>query len=127
MAAPTETDLDVVQGQTFTMQVTWADETTDPATPISLSGYRAHMQVRLKVSAPTALLDLSSEDASPALTLEPGGQTGVLTVRIGATDTSKLTKSCVYDLFVVKKDDPTEATRLMFGTINVFRSVTVNS
>lgn len=128
MAAPTETDIDVVQGQTFTMQVTWANESTDPATPISLSGYHAHMQVRTKAGATgTALLDLSSIGSNPALTIEPNGQTGVVAVRIGAVDTAALTKSCAYDLFVVSTADPTEAVRLVFGKITLYKSVTVNS
>lgn len=128
MTAPTETDIDIVQGQTFTMQVTWADESTDPATPISLSGYHAHMQVRLKAGAVgTPMLDLSSTGTDPALTLEPNGQTGVVAVRIPATATATLTKNCAYDLFVVSTTDPTEATRLVFGKITIYKSVTVNS
>lgn len=128
MAAPTETDVDVVQGQTFSMQVTWADESVDPPAPISLNGYRAHMQVRSRAGSSGApLLDLTSDGDDASLHIEPNGQTGVVVVRISASDTAKLTKNCAYDLFVVNTADPTEATRLIFGKVTVSKSVTVNS
>lgn len=110
------------------MNVTWADSSTNPATPISLSGYRAHMQIRAKAgSFGPPLLDLSSTGTSPALTIEPNAQTGVVAIRIGATDTALLTKTCAYDLFVIKTTDPTEATRLIYGAVTVERAVTVNT
>lgn len=128
MADPVATDIDVVQGATFTMQVTWADASQATPVPISLQGYRAHMQVRSKQGGVgTPLLDLSSLNPSPALTLEPSSQTGVIDVRISALDTAKLKKDCFYDLFVINASDPTQAVRLVFGQITVWKSVTIDS
>jgi hypothetical protein len=122
MADPVATDIDVVQGATFTMQVTWADASQATPAPISLQGYRAHMQVRSKQGGVgTPLLDLSSLNPSPALTLEPGGLTGVIDVRISALDTAKLKKDCF------NASDPTQAVRLVFGQITVWKSVTIDS
>lgn len=126
--ADTPTDIEIVQGATFNMQVTWADSSTDPPTPISLSDYYAHMQIRSKPGATgTPLINLSSTGTTPALTIEPDGQTGVVRVRISAQDTATLTKNCAYDLFVIKTNDPTEATRLVYGAITLSKSVTVNT
>jgi hypothetical protein len=124
MTVETPTDLNVNQGETYVLQVAWLDSSVTPNVPISLTGYRAHMQIRLKAGAPgAALLDL----VSPVdITLEPGGQTGVLTVRIPATETATLLKNCAYDLFLISTTDPTQATRLLYGHILLSRSVTVN-
>lgn len=114
----------IVQNATFTMRVTWTDSVT--SNPISLANYFAHMQVRSKVGATgTPLLDLSSEGTAPALIIEPGGATGEIDIRIPATGTATLTKNCVYDLFVINKTDPTDATRLVKGAITLDKSVTV--
>lgn len=127
MTAPTATNIDIIQGQTFGMQVTWADSTTSPPTPIPLTNYRAHMQIRSKPGAVgTPLVELSSVGTSPALTIEPNGSIGVVEVRIPATTTAILAKNCSYDLFVINSSDPTEATRLVYGTVTVYKSVTVN-
>lgn len=128
MTAATSTDIDVVQGATFAMQVTWANSAVSPATPIPLSGYRAHMQFRPKPGAVgTPLLELSSEGTAPSLTIEPNGATGVVSIRISAIDTATLNKNCFYDLFVVNKTDPTDATRLVKGAVNLDKSVTINA
>lgn len=129
MADPVATPIAVVQGATFTMQVTWTDASTDPATPISLDGYRALMQIRLRAGVTgTPLISLSSEGTSPALTLEPNQHTGVIKIRIGANNTRLLKKATYhYDLFVINKDDDTEAIRLVFGPVNVSKSVSVDA
>lgn len=125
--ADTPTDIDIDQGATFRMQVTWADTTTSPAVPISLAGYWAHMQFRSKAgSLGTPLLNLSSLGIAPALILEPDDVTGALTIRIGAEQTALLKKNCFYDLFVVQTIDASEATRLIHGAVTVSKSVTVN-
>ena len=121
-----ETDIEVVQGATFTMAVTWTDNATPP-NPNSLAGYRAHMQVRRRAaSTGTPLLDLASTGSSPSLTLEPNGQTGVVVVRMSALDTATLRKDSYYDLFLVEVADPTNAIRLVAGALNLDLSVTFN-
>lgn len=129
----TSTPIEIVQGATYSMAVTWTDGATPP-TPKSLSGYWAHMQIRTKLGSPgTLLIDLSSLPTAtdttpipPAITLEPDDQIGVVDIRISAELTAKLTKPAVYDLFLIKSDDPTEAVRLLSGSVTVDRSVTVN-
>lgn len=124
----TPTPLEIVQRATFSLSVTWKDSAT-PAVPISLAGYYAHMQIRSKAGAAgDPLVDVTSAatgGATPDILLEPNDRTGVVEVRIPATKTAQLTKNCVYDLFLIKSNDPTEATRLIFGPIAVSRAVTV--
>lgn len=125
MTAAEEVDLDVIQGATYRMQVTWADQ---QAAPISLAGYRALLQVRTKAGASgVPLISLSSEDESPSLLLEPSGQIGVVDVRIGADKTRLMRKpTYAYDLFLISQADSTEAVRLTYGLVNVSKSVTVD-
>jgi hypothetical protein len=131
--AVTPTPLEIVQGATYHLSVTWTDNGTPPA-PISLTGRFALMQVRSKPGAPgDPLINLSSNPTldrdgntiPPAITLEPDGETGVISIRIGATQTRVLTKNCAYDLFLVKTDDITESVRLLSGPVTVDKSVTV--
>lgn len=124
----TSVPIEIIQGQTFRMNVTWADATTDPATPLSLTGYRAHMQIRSKAGASgTPLVDLSSIGVNPQLAIEPNSATGVVGIRIGADVTATLTKNCAYDLFIIRLDDVTEAVRLVAGAVTINKSVSVNS
>ena len=125
MTLAPSTDITVVQGATFTMQVTWASSAATPV-PISLANHRAHMQIRTRPGLTgTPTIDLTSLGTTPALTLEPGGQTGLVAVRIPATLTATLTKNCAYDLFVINNSDPTDATRLIYGAVILSKSVTV--
>jgi hypothetical protein len=120
-------DIEIEQGAMFAMSVAWTSG-ANPSVPNSLAGYGAHLQARLASDLNGhPLLDLSSKGAAPALTIEPGGQVGVVYVRFpgGAAGTAKLVGDCIYDLFVIKEDDPTEAVRLVHGLITVSRSVTV--
>lgn len=120
----TQTDIEIVQRQTFTMTLTWTTNATPPQ-PIDLSGYRAHMQLRRKPGVSgTPLIDVSSVGTNPGITLQPGGSLGVVAVRIPASETALLTKDCWYDIFVIKSDDATEATRLASGKVTVSLSVT---
>lgn len=125
----TPTPLEIAQRATFTMSVTWTDTATPPA-PIPLAGYYAHMQIRSKAGAAgEPLVDVTSAatgDATPDIILEPDNAVGVLKVRIPATKTAMLVKNCVYDLFLIKSGDPTEAVRLIHGPVTVERAVTVN-
>jgi hypothetical protein len=122
--APTETPIEVVQGQTFNMRVTWTDNQATPQ-PISLSGRRSVMQIRTKRSyTGTLMADLASDGTDPALTNEPSGATGQVQIRIPATVTALLTKTTYYyDLFTISESDVTDAVRLVFGAVTVSPSV----
>lgn len=119
-----ETPLSVVQGETYTMDVTYADN-SDPAVPQSLASYRARMSVRRakKVTAPL-LFTLTSDD-NGGLLIEPDGRTGVVVVRMSALQTEMLTRTTAYyDLFIINVNDPSDAKRLVAGTMTVDLSVT---
>lgn len=123
--APIATDIEVIQGATFKMRVTWNDDQATPQ-PISLANYRAHMQIRSKTGGTGAILaELSSDDDS--LTKEPDGLVGAIDVRVSALVTATLKKKCYYDLFVINMSDPTDAVRLVYGSVTVSLSATVNT
>jgi hypothetical protein len=120
-------DLQVVQGATYTFRATLNDD-ADPPVPQSLAGLRAHMQIRRKAKASSpVLIDLRSDGTNPAITIEPDGETGVVLVRIPASETAKLVKQSVYDLFVIDITDSTEAMQLVGGDVFVTPSVTIES
>lgn len=108
----------VEQGATYDLQVTW----TEPdGTAISLAGYTAHMQIRDDPSG-ALLIDLTS---GGGLTVEPDGQTGVITIRLGADQTALLTgRGGRYDLELHMTGDETEVVRLMSGKVSVSEQVT---
>jgi hypothetical protein len=123
-----ETPLSVVQGQTYTMEVTYEGPETPPV-PRPLTGYRARMTVRPanKLTSPL-LFDLDSD--GNGLTIEPAdnlgvARTGVIAVRVSAQLTELMTKASYwYDLFIISVADPSEALRLVHGTMTVDQSVT---
>lgn len=122
----TQTPITIVPGQTFKMSVTWADGSTPPV-PISLTGYRAHMQFRKHPGAKgDPIVDLTSVGGG-ALTIQPDGSVGEVRIRISALITALILKDCAYDLFVLKDADSTEATRLVGGPVTVDPSVTVET
>lgn len=121
----TEEDIDIIQGATFNLSLTWTTSDVTPV-PISLAGYRAHMQIRAKQgSIGTPMLDISSTTGE--ITLEPGGSTGLIAIRIPATMTALLKKGGFYDVFVIANADATEATRLLAGKVILEKSVTIES
>lgn len=123
---PTPTDILVVQGATYTMRITWTDQQATPQ-PISLANYRAFMQIRSRRGGTGSLLiGLTSEGDNPQLVLEPGGLTGVVDVRVPADRTRALRRDAQYDLFIVRKDDITDAFRLLFGTVIIDTSASVD-
>lgn len=122
----TQTDIEIVQGETKNFSATW----TKGGVAQSLADYVAHLQVRKRAGSYTAapMIDVSSTDAAPAaILLEPGGQTGKVVVRIPATLTRNVARNGWYDLFIVKASDPTDAVRLMHGQVTVSKSATDNS
>lgn len=142
--------LGMVQGQTYTLKVSWTDG-LDPSSPLSMAGRYAHMQVRTKVGQTGApVIDSYSgyitkganSDApddsrlvtagEADITQEPSGQTGVLQIRLPATATQALSKKSTadapaywFDLYTINKTDPTDAVQLVTGIVAVRNSVTV--
>ncbi len=139
----TSTDIEIIQGATFYMSVTWTDGAATP-NPIPLSGYRAHMQIRRRAgAADPPLVDARSDGLSTAtpsgiglseITMEPLSsdatpvpQTGVMLIRVPATVTATLSKPSVYDLFLIRQGDDTEATRILFGAVTISTSATTET
>jgi hypothetical protein len=115
MAAATY-DILIEQGATFQLNLVYKDS---GGSPIDISGYTARMQVRRSYDAPTALLDLTTENG--AITL--GGVAGSLVVEAGPTLTRDLpAKGGVYDLELVAPSGV--VVRLIRGTATISPEVT---
>ena len=117
-------DLTVEQGATFRVSLTYTDSAS---VPISLVGYRAHMQIRDKAGATRVIIDLTSA-VGGGITL--GGvmhdlHSGKIDIYIGATKTALLKKNAAYDLHLVTVNDPDEVTRVFGGAILLTKAVTV--
>lgn len=124
MAFPDPTNIGVVQNATFQMTVNWATSEATPQ-PIDMTDYRARMQIRTKTGGIGQLMvDLS--DSIGGLLIQPEDEIGRLDIYIGAEQTALLKKALYfYDLFIIKRDDAGEAVRLAYGTVTLFKSVTV--
>lgn len=115
MAAATY-DILIEQGTTFQLNLVYKDSND---APIDVSGYTARMQVRRTYDAPTALLDLTSENG--AITL--GGVSGTVNVSASPNLTRELPpKGGVYDLELVNPAGV--VTRLIRGAVSVSPEVT---
>lgn len=117
-------DLIVEQGATFRVSLTYTDSAS---VPISLVGYRAHMQIRDKAGATRVIIDLTS-DAGGGITLGGGLHdltSGKIDIHIGASKTVLLKKNGAYDLHLVAVNDSDEVTRVFGGAILLTKAVTV--
>lgn len=86
--------------------------------PVSLTGYTARMQLRLKVNSSEVLLELTTENGG--IVLDPIGNT----IKIVATaeQTQALSfSSCVYSLEMIKSG---KVTQLVSGSISLEKEVT---
>ena len=120
MAAAKE-NLTIENGITFEKTWIYADKTR---TPIPLTGYEARMQIRERIESVTVLVDLTSAPAA-GITLEDGGSTGQIDIRIGADVTDPLSfDRAVYDLEIYMPGDVTEVKRLVGGTFILKGGVT---
>lgn len=114
--AAADYDILIEQGATFRLNLVYKDSL---GVPIDIAGYTARMQVRRDYSAPTPLIDLTTENGGIAL----GGAAG--TVSVVATDemTRALpVKPCVYDLELTAPSG--DVTRLIAGAASVTPEVT---
>lgn len=116
MALGNRFDIEINQGATYQLTVTWKDSA---GTAINLTGYTARMQVRETYSSASTIVSLT--DAS-GITL--GGAAGTIAILISATTTAALTApfSGVYDLELVSAGGV--VTRLLQGAATVTPEVT---
>ena len=85
-------DLEILQGGTFILPLTWQDSTKQP---IDITGRSARMQIRESYSSATVLLELT--DLNDRIIL--GTTNGSITLKLTALETEALDWSYgVYDL-----------------------------
>jgi hypothetical protein len=116
MALGNQFNIDVKQGATFQLTITWKDSA---GTAIDLTNYTARAQARLTYDTSTTIFSLTS---SSGITL--GGAAGTIALVIAAGTTAALTApwSGVWDLELVSGAGI--VTRLLEGTANVSPEVT---
>lgn len=106
----------IEQGVTLEKSIVWSD---DEQEPIDLTGFTARMQVRSTITAPTTLVELTTENDGITL----GGVTGEILLTQEADDTAAYSwVTGVYDLELVSAAG--KVTRLLKGTITVDPEVT---
>lgn len=109
-------DLYMEQGATFSLVITWKDNSNSP---IDLTSYTARMQVRRTKQSSTVIVEASTTDGRITL----GGALGTITVVIPATVTDDIEAGCgVYDLEVESADGV--VTRLIEGAVEFSKEVT---
>lgn len=108
-------DLLIEQGATFSVTLTWSVD----GSPVDLTSFDAHAQVRSMVTSSAALVDLTVGDG---ITL--GGAAGTIILRIPADDTAALPAPFqgVWDLELTS--DVQVVTRLLEGGVTVTPEVT---
>ena len=116
MALGNRFDIEINQGATYELTVTWKDSA---GTAINLTGYSARMQVRETYSSASTIVSLTN---GSGITL--GGAAGTIAILISATTTAALTApfSGVYDLELVSAGGV--VTRLLQGAATVTPEVT---
>jgi len=116
MALGNQFNIDVKQGATFQLTITWKDSA---GTAIDLTNYTARAQARLTYDTSTTIFSLTS---SSGITL--GGAAGTIALVLAAGSTAALTApwSGVWDLELVSGAGI--VTRLLEGTANVSPEVT---
>ena len=112
--------LTVYQGATFAQQFILTNP--DNATPIDLTGLKAHMQARLSLGS-EPFLDLTTENGGIIL----GGITGHLTLAMTAAQTAALAEIYgIWDLKLINENvTPVAVDRLLQGRVTVSPQVTV--
>ncbi|WP_049044405.1 hypothetical protein [Acinetobacter bereziniae] len=114
--AAAKQNLRIEQGATFRLSLQWIANTT----PVNLTGYKARMQIRNKVSSPEFIYEMTTENGGITFKDVEGGH---IQLFISNVDTSSFAfDSAVYDLeFVAPNGD---VTRLIEGKVTLSLEVT---
>ena len=109
----------IAQGDTYQLNITWSDS---EGTPVNLTSYTARMDVRTNVESSETLL--TSQGASPTISLTLGGIAGTILLVISAANTAALlaTSRGVYDLELVSNANV--VTKILRGNVTVLPEVT---
>lgn len=90
---PAKIKLNIEQGATFRYSLNW----TADDVPVDLTGCTARMQIRLDVSSPAVIAELTTQNTGIVLNATPGQ----VDLYLSATDTAALNfDTAVYDLEV---------------------------
>ncbi len=111
--------LEVNQGATFRMRLTW--KTGAPPLPVDLTGYTARMDIREDIDDITPRITLNTENGG--LTL--GGVTGTIDLYISSSATTLFDwESGVYDIEMIAPGAGGDVRRLIGGAVVVSPEVT---
>ncbi len=111
---PGSYDFTIYQGATFSRVLTWKDANN---ALINVTGYTGRLQIRTSPDAPSAFVNLTTENGGITL----GGALGTITLLITASQTSLIAEaSGVYDLEMISGS---VVTRLLQGNVDVSREV----
>ncbi len=112
---PAKINLTIYQGSTFRQQFQWiAGEN-----PVDLTGYKARMQIRPKITDDEVIIELTTENGGIIFD-DPAN--GLFTLYIPADKTAELNfKNAVYD---IEFDNNGFVTRLFGGTVTLSPEVT---
>ena len=113
----------IEQGATLDLELEYKDSTN---TPIDVSSYTGKLQIKSDYAdnAPTTYLSLTDPVVNgTGIDFTTGGSSGVIGIKISATDTSALTfDTAVYDFEIT--DTNNIVTRLLQGTVQLSKQVT---
>ena len=115
---PAVVNLTIYQGSTFMQEFQW--KTGNPAVPVDLTGYTARMQIRPKVTDPTIIATLTTENGGIVF---PDAVAGKFMLEISAAATALMEfKNAVYDLEMIMPNGKIK--RLFGGTVTLSFEVT---
>jgi hypothetical protein len=113
----------IEQGATLDLELEYKDSTN---TPIDVSAYTGKLQIKSDYAdnSPTTYLSLTNPVVNDTgIDFTTGGSSGVIGIKISATDTSALTfDTAIYDFEIT--DTNNVVTRLLQGTVQLSKQVT---
>lgn len=109
-------DLSIEKGATYRKVLIWKDSSKNI---IDITGYTARMQIRSSVTAPSFLVELTTENSRITIT----GAEGKIELYISDTDTSALQGTQgVYDLELISTTN--DVIKLLRGNVSMVDEVT---
>lgn len=112
MTASNQYDIEIQEGATFSLELTWYDDDSGE-TPVDITDYTARMQIREFKDSVEPLMTLSNEGEGAQITL--GGVAGTIAIVISAEATESLNDG-VYDLELTAPETGI-VTRLIQGKV----------
>jgi hypothetical protein len=115
---PAALDITIYQGSTFSQPFQW--KSGDPSAPVNLTGYKARMQIREKISSPTYIINLTTENGGIVFR---DAINGIFSIEMSDAVTAAMDfKHAVYDIEFVSPGGI--VTRLFGGDVILSPEVT---